>query len=177
MPPITGICTSTSATSGGAQKYRLVRTVAGRSLAGTVRRELTPGQSLALLETEGESPWWAAGTAIGTAIGALRTAAHLGSGLLSDEEQTLVRESVAAWDGVTPLPLHEAGLPDRDELPGARLALLAARAPYRISDDDVAAWLVPPYTDHCLVHLIAFGAICAVDRIEATLTTSTKEHA
>ncbi|MCX4790440.1 MULTISPECIES: carboxymuconolactone decarboxylase family protein [unclassified Streptomyces] len=166
-----------NALPGGAQKYRLVRTVAGRSLAGTVRRELTPGESLALLETEGEPPRWAAGTAIGTAFGALRTAARLGAGLLSDEELTLVRESVAAWDGVTPLPLHGARLPDRDALPGARLALLAARAPYRITDDDVAAWRVPPRTDHCLVHLIAFGAICAVERVEAVLTTTTKEHA
>ncbi|WP_327271921.1 carboxymuconolactone decarboxylase family protein [Streptomyces sp. NBC_01224] len=162
---------------GGAQKYRLVRTVAGRSLSGTVRRELMSGESLALLETEGESPCWAAGTAIGTAFGALRTAAHLGAGLLSNEELTVVRESVAAWDGVTPLPLHGAQLPGRDELPGARLALLAARAPYRITDDDVAAWLVPPHTDHCLVHLIAFGAFCAVERIEATLTATMKEHA
>ncbi|MCX4768707.1 Biotin/lipoate A/B protein ligase family protein [Streptomyces sp. ADI92-24] len=87
-----------------------------------------------------------------------------------------VRESVAAWDGVTPLPLH-AVLPDRAERPGARLALLAARAPYRITDEDVAAWLVPPFTDHCLAHLIAYGAGCAVGRVEATLTTQTKELA
>lgn len=56
---------------GGAQKYRLVRSVAGRSLARTVRRELVPGESLALLETEGAAPGWAAGTPIGTAFGAL----------------------------------------------------------------------------------------------------------
>lgn len=43
--------------------------------------------------------------------------------------------------------------------------------PYRITDEDVAAWLAPPFTDHCLVHLIAFGAIRAVGRVEATLTT------
>lgn len=53
------------------------------------------------------------------------------------------------------------------ELPGARLA---ARAPYRVTDEDVAAWLVPPHTDHCLVHLVAFGAICAVERVESVLT-------
>lgn len=41
---------------GGAQKYRLVRSVAGRSLARTVRRELVPGESLALLETQEAAP-------------------------------------------------------------------------------------------------------------------------
>lgn len=51
------------------------------------------------------------------------------------------------------------------------------RAPYRITDEDVAAWLAPPFTDHGLVHLTAFGATCAVGRVEATLTTGTKERA
>lgn len=161
---------------GGLQRLRTVRSAAGRTLARTVRQELETGLSLPLLETEGEEPAWAAGTAIGTAFGALRTAAELGAGLLSDEDAALVRESVAAWDGVTPLPLHGAVLPDRTEQPGARLALLAARAPYRITDEDVAAWLAPPFTGHCLVHLIAFGAICAVGRVEATLTTQHKER-
>lgn len=41
----------------------------------------------------------------------------------------------------------------------------------------MAAWLAPPFTDHCLVHLIAFGAICAMGRVETTLTTEMKEHA
>ncbi|MFG2558690.1 hypothetical protein [Streptomyces sp. NPDC048496] len=126
---------------------------------------------------EGAAPEWAADTPIGTAFGALRAAAQLGAGLLSDEDVALVRASVAAWDGVAPLPLHGEEVPDRAERPGARLALLAARAPYRITDEDVAAWLAPPFTDHCLVHLIAFGAICAVERIEATLTARTEERA
>ncbi|MGP3637802.1 carboxymuconolactone decarboxylase family protein [Streptomyces sp. 24-1644] len=160
---------------GGAQKYRLVRSAAGRSLARTVRRELRPGASLALLGTEGAEPAWAAGAPAGTAFGALRTAAHQGAGLLSDEDAAFVRASVAGWDGVTPLPLTCAELPDRSDRPGARLALLAARAPYRITDEDVAAWRVPPFTDHCLVQLIAFGAICAVERVEAGLPALSKE--
>ncbi|MFD4694227.1 carboxymuconolactone decarboxylase family protein [Streptomyces sp. NPDC058463] len=161
---------------GGAEKYRLVRSTAGRSLARTVRRELRPGDSLALLDTAGAAPQWAGDTPVGTAYGALRTAAQLGAGLLSDEDAAFVRESVAGWDGVTPLPLA-AALPDRAERPGARLALLAARAPYRITDEDVAAWRVPPFTDHCLVHLVAFGAMCAVERVEANLRTPAGERA
>ncbi|MFI2779634.1 carboxymuconolactone decarboxylase family protein [Streptomyces sp. ALB3] len=161
---------------GGAEKYRLVRSTAGRSLAATLRRELRPGTSLPLLTTAGEAPAWAADSAVGTAYGALRTAARQGAGLLSEEDAGFVRESVAGWDGVSPLPLA-ARLPERADRPGARLALLAARAPYRITDEDVAAWRVPPFTDHCLVHLIAFGAICAVERVEAVLRTSAGERA
>lgn len=160
----------------GAERYRLVRSTAGRSLARTVRRELRPGDSIPLLGTAGAPPPWAGDTPVGTAYGALRTAAQQGAGLLSDEDAAFVRESVAGWDGVTPLPLA-AALPDRRERPGARLALLAARAPYRITDEDVAAWRVPPFTDHCLVHLIAFGAICAVERVEAGLRTAAGERA
>ncbi|MFD8797753.1 carboxymuconolactone decarboxylase family protein [Streptomyces atroolivaceus] len=161
---------------GGAERYRLVRSTAGRSLAATVRRDLRPGASLPLLGTTGEAPPWAAASPVGTAYGALRTAAYQGAGLLSDEDAASVRESVAGWDGVTPLPL-DARLPDRADRPGARLALLAARAPYRITDEDVAAWRVPPFTDHCLVHLIAFGAICAVERVEAVVRATDGERA
>lgn len=156
---------------GGLEKYRLVRRTAGRSLAATVRRDLRPGTSLTLLGTAGEAPPWAAGSPVGTAYGALLSAARQGAGLLSDEDAAFVRQSVAGWDGVAPLPLN-APLPSRAERPGARLALLAARAPYRITDEDVAAWRLPPFTDHCLVHLIAFGAICAVERVEAAMRTT-----
>lgn len=157
---------------GGEQKGRILRDMADAGLSRTVRRELPPGDSLPLLETAGPAPAWAGDSPVGTAFGALRTAAHLGAGLLSDEDAAYVRETVAAWDGATPLPLTGGDLPGRDERPGARLALLAALAPYRVTDEDVAAWLVPPHTDHCLVHLVAFGAMCAVERVESALTGS-----
>jgi hypothetical protein len=47
--------------------------------------------------------------------------------------------------------------------------VLAAVAPYRITDEDVAAWRKPPVTAHCLVHLIAYGACAAIDRIESAV--------
>lgn len=31
------------------------------------------------------------------------------------------------------------------------------------------AWRIPPFTDHRPVRLFAFGAICAVERVEAGL--------
>ncbi|MFJ6612341.1 carboxymuconolactone decarboxylase family protein [Streptomyces sp. NPDC091289] len=157
------------AVSGGADPVELLDSTAGQALVRAVRGRPEPGLSLPLLGTEGPQPAWAAGTPVGAAFGALRSAAHAGAGLLAEEDATFVRESVAAWDGFTPLPLTGDGLPDRAERPGARLALLAARAPYRITAEDVQAWRVEPFTDHCLVHLVAFGAMLAVERVEAGL--------
>ncbi|MFI1224270.1 MULTISPECIES: carboxymuconolactone decarboxylase family protein [unclassified Streptomyces] len=153
--------------SGGADPAELLDSAAGRALVRAVRGRPEPGLSLPLLGAGGPPPGWAAGTPVGTAFGALRSAAHAGAGLLAEGDAALVREAVAAWDGFTPLPLSGDGLPDRAERPGARLALLAARAPYRITAEDVQAWRVPPFTDHCLVHLVAFGAMLAVERVEA----------
>ncbi|MEV0091123.1 carboxymuconolactone decarboxylase family protein [Streptomyces sp. NPDC050738] len=151
---------------GNVQRFRVVRSLAGRTVAGAVRRELSPGDSLVLLDAvSGDPPSWAAGTPVGTAYAALLTAAASGAGLLSEEDQELVAKTVTAWDGGHP-ELTGDWLPDRTERPGARLALLAALAPYRITDEDVAAWRRPEHRDHCLVHLIAYGAIIAVARIE-----------
>ncbi|MFB7417403.1 carboxymuconolactone decarboxylase family protein [Streptomyces sp. NPDC056121] len=154
-----------------AQRLRPVRSLGGRSLARTVRRDHVPGASLALLDDPGPGPAWAAGTPVGPAYAALLDAASTGAGLLDDVDIALVEEAVAAWDGSHP-PLAWDELPDRERRPGARLAVLAAVAPYRITDEDVAAWLKPPFTDHCLVHLIAYGAFAAIDRIESALPLS-----
>ncbi len=91
-----------------------------------------------------------------------------GAGLLDADDQNLVEETLSDWDGAHP-PLGLSGFPDRRERPGARLAPPAALAPHRITDEDVAAWRRPEHTDHCLVHLVAYGAFMAVDRIESTL--------
>ncbi|MFD0308746.1 carboxymuconolactone decarboxylase family protein [Streptomyces sp. NPDC127119] len=154
---------------GNVQRFRSVRSLVGRSVAKTVRRRLVPGTSLALLDgAAGAGPAWAAGTTVGPAYAALRAAAMAGSSLLTEADQNLVRDTVAVWDG-THQPVVWDALPARADRPGARLALLAALAPYRITDEDVAAWKKPPFTDHCLVELIAYGAFTAVDRIERAL--------
>ncbi|WP_371526389.1 carboxymuconolactone decarboxylase family protein [Streptomyces sp. NBC_01283] len=158
-----------------AQRFRAVRSIGGRTLHKAVRRSFTPGDSLSLLDDPQPGPSWAAGTPIGTAYAALRTAATTGAGLLDEADLALVRATVAAWDGTHP-PLAWEALPDRASRPGARLALLAALAPYRITDEDVAAWKKPPFSDHCLVHLIAFGAFTAVDRIETALAAQHAAH-
>ncbi|MGW0549142.1 carboxymuconolactone decarboxylase family protein [Streptomyces altiplanensis] len=156
--------------AGNEQKLRFLDTAAGRHLARTVRRELRPGDSLPLLETSGPGPAWAAaGSPVAVAYGALREAALTGAGLLSEDDRAYVRKTVSEWDGVAPVPPAGDWLPGREDRPGARLALLAALAPDHIAGEDVTAWRSPVHTDHCLVHLVAYGAITAVERIEENL--------
>ncbi|WAZ25102.1 carboxymuconolactone decarboxylase family protein [Streptomyces cinnabarinus] len=159
---------------GNAERFRAVRSLAGRTLSRTVRRPARPGDALALLDRAdpGEAPAWAGDTAVGPAYAALLKAAMTGADLLDADDQALVLETMWHWDGRHP-GLALEGIPDRRERPGARLALLAALAPYRITDEDVAAWRRPEHTDHCLVHLVAYGAFTAVDRIESALSRST----
>lgn len=155
---------------GNAQRFRAIRSLAGRTLARTVRRPARPGASLALLDLPdpGEAPAWADGTPVGLAYAALLRAAMAGARLLGVEDQDLVEETLLDWDGSHP-PLDLSGFPDRRERPGARLVLLAALAPYRITDEDVAAWRRPEHTDQLLVHLVGYGAFLAVDRVESAL--------
>ncbi|QNP69314.1 carboxymuconolactone decarboxylase family protein [Streptomyces roseirectus] len=187
----------------GAQRLRPMRSLTGRALSRTVRREAVPGASLPLLRTpaEGpdgntrenaanspcEGPSWASGTPVAPAYAALRTAALTGADLLTPDERSLVEAAVAAWDGAHP-PVILRGYPHRRELPAARLALLSALAPYRITADDVAAWREHAVegdgtdksgdgegdgrTDRDLVRLVAYGAFLAVERAEATLNFS-----
>ncbi|GII31080.1 carboxymuconolactone decarboxylase family protein [Planotetraspora mira] len=189
---------------GGVQRWRLVRRAGGRAVARTTRRRRTPGRSLPLLEGypdgsgsstgsgspdgSGSSidmaPAWTAGSpggsAIAAAFAALRAAAGCGGELLGPEARRVVEAQVEEWDGAHP-PLvggwpsdQTACLPEADR-PAARLALLAAVAPYRIADADVAAWrsatrTATPDGDADLVRLLAYGAITAVNHIEAGLS-------
>ncbi|CAM5300802.1 hypothetical protein SALBM311S_09463 [Streptomyces alboniger] len=155
---------------GNAQRFRAVRSLAGRTIARTVRRPARPGEALVLLDgvDPGEAPAWAGGTAVGLAYAALLRASMTGAGLLDADDHDLVEQTLRDWDGTHP-PLTLSGFPDRRERPGARLALLAALAPYRITDEDVAAWRRPEHTDDALVRLVAYGAFVAVDRLESAL--------
>jgi AhpD family alkylhydroperoxidase len=161
------------------QKSRLVRSAAGRAFSRTARRRLPVGASLPLLAGLPAVPVspWAAGTPIGTAFAVLRAAAGAGGELLSDNARATILDTVAAWDGEHPpmgthwLEQSLVALPAPDR-PAARLALLAALAPYRITDAHVSTWRAGSGTDTDLVRLIAFGAITATDRVEASITTA-----
>ncbi len=117
----------------------------------------------------------AGNTPIGSAFAALHAAATTGGALLTESAGALVVATVAEWDGTDPPlaggwldePLETLPVSDR---PGASLALLAALAPYRITDRDANAWRKTYPTDAELVRLLAFGAISAVSRGKASAT-------
>lgn len=161
---------------GGVQRFRAVRSLAGRALGRTVRREAEPGASLPLLDTLGPGPDWALGSPVGPAYAALRATARTGAELLDPDERALVHHALRDWDGEHPSAVLR-GFPTRRERPGARLALLAALAPYRITDEDVAAWHMPWHNDEQLVRLVAYGAFAAVDRIESALALPAAQEA
>ncbi|GAA0366867.1 carboxymuconolactone decarboxylase family protein [Microbispora corallina] len=160
---------------GGLQRSRLVRRVGGRAMSRAVRRGAVAGDALPLLEglPTGPEPGWAEGTPIGRAFAALRGVALSDEVPLGEEAMWHVAGEVARWDGGHPPPGRAAAPPDAlppADRPAARRALLAALAPYRITDADVAAWRDAARGDDAdLVRLLAFGAVTAVDRIEAAL--------
>ncbi|MEV4088954.1 hypothetical protein AB0J43_52695, partial [Nonomuraea fuscirosea] len=88
-----------------------------------------------------------------------------------------VTRAVADWDGAHPpmgtawLDEPLAALPAGDRA-GARLVLLTAFAPYRVTDADVAAWRGAARTDEDLVRLCAYGAILATAHVEARITAA-----
>ncbi|MFF3443926.1 carboxymuconolactone decarboxylase family protein [Streptosporangium sp. NPDC002721] len=161
---------------GRLQDSRLVRSLGGRVLARTVRVRRAAGESLPLLAEPAATPEpaWAGGTPVGTAFAALREAAGAGRALLGERARATVVETVGEWDGEHPamgggwLDGPSADLPGADR-PGARLALLAALAPYRVTDADVAAWRAGHPDDADLVRLVAYGAIIAVEGVEASI--------
>nr|BFE60793.1 carboxymuconolactone decarboxylase family protein [Dactylosporangium thailandense] len=148
------------------------RRAAGLALARTVRRTIAPGESLALLDPgAGPAPAWAGAGPVAAAWPAFERAARAGGALLGDTARAVVLEAVAGWRGEHPelggWPGSALGAVPEDERPGARLALLAALAPYRLTESAVAAWRssVGPRGDEELVRVLGFGAFAAVDRL------------
>ncbi|MGP4000488.1 carboxymuconolactone decarboxylase family protein [Streptomyces sp. 8N706] len=153
-----------------------LRRLVGGKLERTGSGKPRSGESLDLLPRTpaGPVPCWAGDTPIGPAYAALEAVAAAGGTLLSASARAAVLAAVGRWDGSHPplgsdaleAPLGALAPGDR---PGARLALLAALGPYRITDEDVTAWRTGR-TDAELIRLLAFGAMAAVDRIQGWIT-------
>ncbi|SDJ97727.1 carboxymuconolactone decarboxylase family protein [Nonomuraea jiangxiensis] len=169
------------------QNSRLVRSLGGLTLARKTRRRTAPGRSLPLIAglPALPEPAWGAGTPAGAAYAVLGAVAGAGADLLGEAARAAVAGAVGAWDGSHPpmggdwLDRPLAGLP-AGERAGARIALLVALAPYRLTDADVAAWRdsSPSMTDEDLVRLCAFGAMRGTERTavligESSTTTET----
>ncbi|MEV6037965.1 DNA-binding protein [Nonomuraea sp. NPDC052116] len=142
-------------------------------------QDLRPGATLPLLDglPTAPPPPWAADHPIGAAYAALTATATQGAGLLTPEAADVTAEVIAEHRGRR-LPVGDwldlplAGLTP-DERAGARVAILAGLAPHAITDEHVAAWRATDrrFSDHCTVFLLAYGAMTAVTRIEADITT------
>lgn len=141
-------------------------------IARAIAQERTPGTSLSLLEaTPLDRPKWAADSPIGTAYAAFRHAASRGDALLSDSARKVVHDTMTdhlltgrGWLTKALAPLVP------EDRPAATLALLAGLAPAEITAEDVSVWRGTQHTDHCLLHLLAYGAFQAVTHIESRIT-------
>ncbi|RRR99764.1 carboxymuconolactone decarboxylase family protein [Glycomyces terrestris] len=161
---------------------RLGRSVGSRLLRQSMAADLEPGASLALLEERPDwaaamtvrEPAWAAGSPVGRAYGTVRSMAAYGSMLLSDAaadavERTVGRRGAEVGESLPEL-VGGAGLPREAGL-GARLAVAAALAPGAVTESDVDSWRGGVFTDHCVVHLLTYGAMTAVDAVQDEIET------
>ncbi|MFD1152535.1 carboxymuconolactone decarboxylase family protein, partial [Saccharothrix hoggarensis] len=129
---------------------------AARAVLGRVLRpgpDVTPGASLPLLDATGDDVLDAVGRTIDAAA----------ADVVPDRVRGLVARQVAEWDGTSPAlgpawldgPLAELSEVDR---PAGRLALLTAKASYRVTDEDVADVRALGADDRALVTVVSWAA-------------------
>lgn len=144
---------------------------AGRWLRRTARTERAAGGGLALLsggEPAAPPPWAADHPTIGAAFAHFEAAVERAARPVLDE---MTRRRLSAhlveWRGEEP-PLGRDWLGSEDA--AGRLALLTARAPHRVTDEDVAALRRRHAADAALVAVAAWGSFHAARRISQWLT-------
>jgi AhpD family alkylhydroperoxidase len=166
---------------------RLGRSVASRTLRSAVAADLEPGTSLELLEERPgwarglkvREPAWAAGSPVGVAYGHLRAYASSGPGLLGGDAAEAVARTIGVREDAFIDGAAGAGLPElvgggwleRGPALGARLAVAAALAPGSVNEADVASWRGAKHSDHCVVHLLAYGTMTGVDALQDEIAT------
>jgi AhpD family alkylhydroperoxidase len=148
----------------------LAAATVGRSVTGVAA---SPGASLALLESQSPNgiPWLDEHPAIGPALAALfRAAQHSLKGLASPGTVTQLTQHFSDWHG-EPAPMGRSWLAEAtrgipgDELPVARLALLAGRSAYAVTEEDIASARSIHGRDVELVRMVAWGAGAASRRV------------
>lgn len=172
---------ATNASPHPSMSTKLGRSVASRMVRNAVRRRLEPGLSLPLLEDRPawlEEVWpgldlsvpaWAGDSPSGRAYAQLRAVASCGRDLLSERAALAVETTVDRERGLLSWPVEIEGLdglPARAAL-GARVAAKAALDPGSLTDREVEDWRSGEVSDHCVVMLASFGAMLAVDRVQA----------
>jgi hypothetical protein len=147
-------------------------------LGSQLRRELAAGASLGFLPDAPLPPdlAWAAGHPTIAAAFARAAAAidAAGAAVLAPAVRTRVEKTVAAWRGAD-MPLGKqwlrdatASLDERDR-PAARMALLAALAPYQVDDATIAEFRRDRPSDADLVAATAWASFTSARAIASRL--------
>jgi AhpD family alkylhydroperoxidase len=148
-----------------------------RRFAPRIGSRVAPGESLAWLapaELPADLAWARPRPAIAAAFASLAAAVATEAGGLLGEAEATVRARIAAWSGEEPplggawLEAAIADLPDRRRA-AARLALLAALAPYRVDAAQVAAFRAAWPGDRALIAVTAWASFTAARRIGSWL--------
>jgi len=151
--------------------------VTSRRFAPWLGRRIDPGASLGMLEPA-ELPadlgWARPRPEIAAPFASLAAAVEAEAAGPLGAGAAAVRRRIAGWCGEDP-PLGGAwveeacaGVPG-DCRPAARLALLAALAPYRVGEDEVAAFRAGWPGDRALVAVVAWASFTAARRVAGWL--------
>ena len=155
---------------------RIAGAMIGRRL---MRIELVPGQSLSLLpaaELPGDLAWAATNAAVAGAYARFAVALEeAGQNSLPEPIRALVVDRVRAWNGEDPGPRRnwvEETVADLEEelRVAARLALLAALAPYQVDDGLVEQFRRRHPGDETLIGAAAWASFAAARRIGTWLS-------
>lgn len=149
-------------------------------MRGSARTGAGPGESLSLLPAGRVPPelaWAEAEPRIAQALGSsVRAVDRVAEGLVPAPVRSLVEEQLALWDGRDPglgrawldAPLRELRPADR---PTGELALLAAKAAYRVDDRVVLAVRQSGSDDRKLLATASWASLRAAVRRTRQLTT------
>jgi AhpD family alkylhydroperoxidase len=162
----------------GGRWGRATSRMAGRWFARTVNRP-TLSESAAPTRPArlpGNLAWAAPSPPVSAAFAefssAVRTA---GAEALDRSTRALLEERILAWEGEFPPPTHSwvdeaVSELEREARPGARVALLAALAPYQIEIELIDAYRAQGAEDRQIVAAIAWASFAAAGRVAEWLT-------
>jgi AhpD family alkylhydroperoxidase len=162
----------------GGRWGRATSRVAGRWFARAVNRPKTSDSAAQTPPTPlPQSLAWAApAPPIAAAFTGFDSAVRkAGAQALDRSTRTLVEERIAAWEGEFLPPTHSwveeaVSEVDREARPGARVALLAALAPYQMDAERIAAYRAQGAEDPQVVAAIAWASFVAASRVAEWLT-------
>jgi AhpD family alkylhydroperoxidase len=158
----------------------VARRLAARMLGHFARAEVRPGRSLDLLPVAalpGDLAWAAGAPAIAGALArGCAAIGAAGSAVLPAAVRDLVGagldDPAATGPGISAGPwlISELSGLDPGDRPPARLALLTAWAPYRVTDADLAAVRAAGYGDDAVIAMTAWSSLAAARRIAGGLS-------